>query len=207
MGLGRERGDDGTALEQLFAELAVSADWTIGFLSAVRSGPDTVGTSAWIPELVGAGAFTGDEAAQARVDLLTRLMGAVSETLRTTPEIVCPEPDKPEQDAVDFCSGYLRGAKMHATWLADAGATAKLEPFRVLAKEEGATAKDAAGAPAADLEAWTTAQRERLGRDVADLHAYWKGKRQVVNTSPKVGRNDPCPCGSGKKHKKCCGAA
>lgn len=24
------------------------------------------------------------------------------------------------------------------------------------------------------------------------------------NTNPKVGRNDPCPCGSGKKHKKCC---
>ncbi|MCZ2154947.1 MAG: SEC-C domain-containing protein [Bryobacterales bacterium] len=24
---------------------------------------------------------------------------------------------------------------------------------------------------------------------------------------PKVGRNDPCPCGSGKKFKKCCGAA
>ncbi|KLV09135.1 hypothetical protein ABT56_02770 [Photobacterium aquae] len=24
-------------------------------------------------------------------------------------------------------------------------------------------------------------------------------------TSNKVGRNDPCPCGSGKKHKKCCG--
>ncbi|MGA1523171.1 MAG: SEC-C metal-binding domain-containing protein, partial [Planctomycetota bacterium] len=23
--------------------------------------------------------------------------------------------------------------------------------------------------------------------------------------APKVGRNDPCPCGSGKKHKKCCG--
>jgi hypothetical protein len=27
-----------------------------------------------------------------------------------------------------------------------------------------------------------------------------------VRTTPKVGRNDPCPCGSGKKHKKCCGA-
>jgi len=26
----------------------------------------------------------------------------------------------------------------------------------------------------------------------------------VVRTSPKIGRNDPCPCGSGKKHKKCC---
>ena len=27
----------------------------------------------------------------------------------------------------------------------------------------------------------------------------------VVNESPKVGRNDTCPCGSGKKYKKCCG--
>jgi len=28
----------------------------------------------------------------------------------------------------------------------------------------------------------------------------------VVRDTPKVGRNDPCPCGSGKKYKKCCGA-
>jgi len=28
----------------------------------------------------------------------------------------------------------------------------------------------------------------------------------VRRESPKVGRNDPCPCGSGKKYKKCCGA-
>ena len=27
----------------------------------------------------------------------------------------------------------------------------------------------------------------------------------VVNSNPKVGRNDPCPCGSGKKYKNCCG--
>ena len=29
--------------------------------------------------------------------------------------------------------------------------------------------------------------------------------RTVVNQEPKVGRNDPCPCGSGKKYKNCCG--
>ena len=29
----------------------------------------------------------------------------------------------------------------------------------------------------------------------------------VTREAPKVGRNDPCPCGSGKKYKKCCGAA
>ena len=30
--------------------------------------------------------------------------------------------------------------------------------------------------------------------------------QQVVRSAAKVGRNDPCPCGSGKKYKKCCGA-
>ena len=29
---------------------------------------------------------------------------------------------------------------------------------------------------------------------------------QTVIRGDKVGRNDPCPCGSGKKYKKCCGA-
>ncbi|MGE5192759.1 MAG: SEC-C metal-binding domain-containing protein, partial [Deltaproteobacteria bacterium] len=28
--------------------------------------------------------------------------------------------------------------------------------------------------------------------------------RPIVHGDPKVGRNDPCPCGSGKKFKKCC---
>ena len=41
--------------------------------------------------------------------------------------------------------------------------------------------------------------RCRLGRtDRASLHASFLG------VSKKVGRNDPCPCGSGKKYKKCC---
>jgi preprotein translocase subunit SecA len=30
-------------------------------------------------------------------------------------------------------------------------------------------------------------------------------KKPFKRPDPKVGRNDPCPCGSGKKHKKCCG--
>jgi preprotein translocase subunit SecA len=29
----------------------------------------------------------------------------------------------------------------------------------------------------------------------------------IKRDAPKVGRNDPCVCGSGKKYKKCCGAA
>ena len=33
-----------------------------------------------------------------------------------------------------------------------------------------------------------------------------EGPHQPVKKGPKVGRNDPCPCGSGKKYKHCCGA-
>ena len=33
------------------------------------------------------------------------------------------------------------------------------------------------------------------------------GVRTVVRSEAKIGRNDPCPCGSGKKYKKCCGNA
>ena len=32
-----------------------------------------------------------------------------------------------------------------------------------------------------------------------------KSHEPIVKTEPKVGRNDPCPCGSGKKYKNCCG--
>jgi SEC-C motif-containing protein len=31
-------------------------------------------------------------------------------------------------------------------------------------------------------------------------------QKQFVRSAPKVGRNDPCTCGSGKKYKKCCGS-
>lgn len=34
---------------------------------------------------------------------------------------------------------------------------------------------------------------------------YKQGQQPYVRTSTKIGRNDPCPCGSGKKYKKCCG--
>ena len=41
-------------------------------------------------------------------------------------------------------------------------------------------------------------------------HEYRLGGQKelvpVVRGGPKVGRNDPCPCGSGKKFKKCCAA-
>jgi Uncharacterized protein conserved in bacteria len=36
-----------------------------------------------------------------------------------------------------------------------------------------------------------------------DGHVY--GQDPYVREAPRIGRNEPCPCGSGKKYKKCCG--
>ncbi len=38
-----------------------------------------------------------------------------------------------------------------------------------------------------------------------ELYKTQKSSKTIVKP-PKIGRNDPCPCGSGKKYKKCCGA-
>ena len=73
-----------------------------------------------------------------------------------------------------------------------------------------------------DGERWMNAVAPAL----VEIHAYWKAQRDarpagfvgydfrlggqhapVTREAPKVGRNDPCPCGSGRKFKKCCGAA
>jgi preprotein translocase subunit SecA len=47
---------------------------------------------------------------------------------------------------------------------------------------------------------------QRKGSDVvSEAAAAVAEKAKPVRTGPKVGRNDPCPCGSGKKYKHCCG--
>jgi uncharacterized protein len=42
-------------------------------------------------------------------------------------------------------------------------------------------------------------------------YGYFRGASAHTSerrrNAPKIGRNDPCPCGSGKKYKKCCGGA
>ncbi len=53
-------------------------------------------------------------------------------------------------------------------------------------------------------------KRVEVARPVSERFAGGEVKKPVnkpiVNKTAKVGRNDPCPCGSGKKYKKCCGA-
>ncbi|KXG78083.1 Protein translocase subunit SecA [Fervidicola ferrireducens] len=49
-------------------------------------------------------------------------------------------------------------------------------------------------------------QRREMARNLSYSHGGSE-KQQPVKKGEKIGRNDPCPCGSGKKYKKCCGRA
>ncbi|MDO4517704.1 MAG: SEC-C metal-binding domain-containing protein [Bacillota bacterium] len=52
------------------------------------------------------------------------------------------------------------------------------------------------------LEQWLDILGEDKMREIAKSY---RQSRTVRRESPKIGRNDPCPCGSGKKYKHCCG--
>jgi preprotein translocase subunit SecA len=71
----------------------------------------------------------------------------------------------------------------------------------------GAGGGGAAGAGARMSGAGVAAARAARGAEAALNAAAAAAKAApVVRSGEKVGRNDPCPCGSGKKYKKCCGA-
>lgn len=53
------------------------------------------------------------------------------------------------------------------------------------------------------LPQWTNVFSDE---ELAKLYKEQKKSTTIVHDGPKIGRNDPCPCGSGKKYKKCCGA-
>ena len=50
-------------------------------------------------------------------------------------------------------------------------------------------------------------QRQQVARETSAIHGETQRTREPKKReATKVGRNDPCPCGSGKKYKKCCGS-
>ncbi len=52
------------------------------------------------------------------------------------------------------------------------------------------------------MKKWMKAHEQELRQEGANIPKV----ETVVHDGPRIGRNDPCPCGSGKKYKKCCGA-
>lgn len=52
---------------------------------------------------------------------------------------------------------------------------------------------------------WGADDEEWMKEDDFGWFTREAAPQPYVRSTPKIGRNDPCPCGSGKKYKKCCG--
>ena len=134
----------------------------------------------------------------------------------------------------DALRARLGGGQMADPWVTDEDGIAWAQGFRramVMAPDEwlklgahplhGRVASEIdtlANMPARSLDdyaddAATSRQRRRLADLARDAYRLMRGMPvaaarpdPVTGRVVKVGRNDPCPCGSGKKFKKCCGA-
>ncbi len=100
--------------------------------------------------------------------------------------------------------GYLLFRDMMERFVVDS--VGKLFRVRVSTEESVARAAEKGGRqyrPTSAMHAESSAFDAGAPAESRGEH----GRRQgtVKRESPKVGRNDPCPCGSGKKYKKCCG--
>jgi preprotein translocase subunit SecA len=80
----------------------------------------------------------------------------------------------------------------------------KIEVSKALEEQQRLAAQSAVQ----DMTRNIQKQHERELKDLqfAGTNGSGTANQTVVNGAPKVGRNDPCPCGSGKKYKKCHGA-
>ena len=105
----------------------------------------------------------------------------------------------------EWCNGFLRGLNLWEPLAAtDATLTEQcVRPMRLFATEAGFKKLDAMNED--DL----VTQQQLIEPAVRRLFQHFLKQRKqalepVTRETPKVGRNDPCPCGSGKKYKKCC---
>jgi uncharacterized protein len=196
---------------------AMLPDELQGFLCAIVSAPQSIPESVWMPIALGVDPADDDVAASGIVPLVRRLRDECERDLldeQGIDPILAPGPGGEGMDHARWARGYLEGVSLaEPSWdAADPDAAAELlMPFLVLAgdatPEERRDLADAISLTAeADLDVLL---EDDLAVLVQENFEYWLRRRLVPETirreSPKVGRNDPCPCGSGKKFKQCCG--
>ena len=187
-----------------------------GVFAAVASAPELRRPSEWLDLVKGDRVFEDLADAQRFANGVMALYDAVLRSVSECGAHCCPPPE--DHAAVGaFCEGYVRIASTDPAWSCDAQALEKLAPMRALAGAEPLEKwRELAHASDEDLERWLQREREELAQTVLSLHAYGHDARQAAAAQvqrqsvpqrravPKVGRNQRCPCGSGKKYKKCC---
>jgi uncharacterized protein len=186
-------------------------DGVLGVLHAVAVAPGLIPPPTWLRIIVPKGGVGTDEETRKFSGLLDHLFNDVTNALEER-RVIIPEEDDAE-GCDSFATGFLAAALTDPVWLGDenhwtftswaAYLTGKHElispPLLKKMEEVG------------DARKMTYKFMDSLV--LAADETFRKVRRETLSptapTSPasfttRVGRNEPCPCGSGKKYKKCC---
>ena len=104
----------------------------------------------------------------------------------------------------DWCSGFLEGMTLFEQKWGPIMARAPEALGLITLGVEGPGFDPPPGLSAKQLAEARASLPDQLVPIARRLWGVSRGSAAPVRTGPKVGRNDPCPCGSGKKYKKCC---
>jgi uncharacterized protein len=191
-----------------------------GFLTALVIGPNTLMPSQWLPSVWGEGqgqemVWDSAEQAQRITSLIMRHMNDIIWMLQNDPENYEPLIYEREHDGKtvsiidEWCTGFVQGAMLDGNaWapLFDSEEDhAFLLPIVLYGTETGLEELEKKPELAQRHDKFA----EALPSCVLAVRDYWMPARKAKSTfrreEPIPGRNDLCPCGSGKKYKKCCG--
>ncbi len=219
-----------TLLEDPALAEAMRLDEIQGYLCAALSGPQAIPEDEWLADALGSEEALETDAGREAAELLRAFAAALEAELAAgRPPVLLLYPKQDDEDGpsdyVPWCQAYLAGVDAaEDDWFEFLGdeedgedseeityLDERLFPLMVLTGEAEAAAREHGEewAEGEELEQVTNDCEEELPQAVTDIYRFWMAKRgtqTIRREEPKVGRNDPCPCGSGKKFKQCCGA-
>jgi uncharacterized protein len=203
--------------------ITMNVEMIDGFFTALICGPDLVSPDEYLPAVWGEDfVFDREAEAHAMLALLMRHWNDIAGQLRASvdnPDLYVPvlmEDDEGIAHGNDWASGFMLGVEMRLdSWdpffdheaFADA-----ISPILLLHHELDPDPK-LRTPPLSPEEREDTIPALVEGVTIvyrllepARLRGTTLPDAPIRREGPKVGRNDPCPCGSGRKYKQCCGA-
>jgi uncharacterized protein len=203
-----------------------------GLFCALIASPTLAGPSYYMPVILGgepekSAVFADSEDATETISLLMRYWNSIAEDFRNGDHIHVPYTEEPGTDNIpgrDWARGFMRGTRlvprgwdrlftdekegMSIAIPLVAGEVDPEWPREPLTSEKSDELLQWMFAGAARAYRYFEADRHRLANQAGAAMSPEEADygEPFVRPQRKVGRNEPCPCGSGAKFKKCCGA-
>jgi len=212
----------GTFLRALKNPDRLTLEGLDGFFCALIAGPDTVMPSEYLPvvwggEMADEDAFESEAEATEVLELMMRHWNAIVDEFETE-HVYLPLLDAPDEKGVSgraWARGFMRGVALRRHgWVpmfTDENEGQLLAiPLVAGEMDEAWPETRRTDEQREDLETLMIAGAGRAYRRFAAERRAAARLARLAGTvrreAPKVGRNEPCPCGSGRKYKQCCGA-